>query len=129
MKRIDKNTGKTYNKKTRYSGVPYPYIVAKENETIKTNYDLYRTITANRHHFWYDFAQYHVFRNELIKGLPLEEQLQFYLLGVSLGTKSQILQELSLLKYNPFNDFIPIDSLSKDLKNYFNNRKKTIMKM
>lgn len=126
MKRIDKETGRKYNKKTRSSELPYPYIVVDDKNDVFTAYDLYRSVAMNKKGKWLDFAQYHIFRNNLIPDLPITEQLPLYLTGLSDGTKSEIVTKLSELDYNPLTDKIPVENLPVHLKNYFEKRKEMI---
>lgn len=126
MIRHDKETGKQYNKKTRYSGIPYPYIVVPDKSDLLTPYDLYRKVAMNKNGYWLDFAQYHIFRNEIIDGKPITEQLQFYLLGLEESTKNQIITELSNLGYNPFIDNIPFEDLTENISKFLIKRKEII---
>lgn len=129
MKRIDKETGKSYYKKTRNSGIPFPYIVVKNKANITNSYDLYREIAINKKGYWLDFAQYHVFQNNLVPNLPMSEQLALYLLGISPATKSQILTILTELKYNPFSDTIPFEVFPDNLQKYLYKRKELIINL
>lgn len=129
MRRVDPKTNKTYNKKTRFSKIPFPYIVIDDTTEIKNSYDLYRSITMMKNHYWLDFAQYHFFRSEIIKGIPFSEQLQFYLFGLDEGLRTQLILELSEQGFNPFTDYISETIVSENLRNYIINKKIELLKM
>lgn len=129
MKRVNPKTNEKYNKKTRFSKIPHPYIVVEDKDEIKTPYDLYRSINMMENHYWLDFAQYHVFRHEIIKNLPFSEQLQLYLLGLEQGPKNQLISELSKQGYNPFEDYISDFFLSENIFNYVINKKVELQKI
>lgn len=118
MKRVNPKTNEKYNKKTRFSKIPHPYVVVEDIDEIKTPYDLYRSIGMMEDHYWLDFAQYHVFRHEIIKDLPLTEQLSLYLLGLDKGPRSHLISELAKQNYNPFEDYLTTFDLSENIQNY-----------
>ena len=126
MKRINPKTGKKYNKKTRFSQLPYPYIVVPDKNEITNNYDLYRNIAIMKKHYWLDFAQFHIYRKQLIKNTPFTEQLPLYLLELDYATMSQIVKELAKKGYNPFNDNLFSFDLSPNIFNFLSKRKEKL---